>query len=252
MTDEKNNLVKPLGVFISHCHADKKLARKLARDLTKNGVRVWIDEAEIQVGDSLIERLQDGIEQMDYLAVILSPASVSSEWVRREVEIAMNHEIKGRKVKVLPLLYKPCKLPLFLEGKVYDDCSTKSKYKNSLDSVLMRLGLPKQARNSPEIFNSPENKGLKVDSRIASKPEPKQQMLSSEDRSMLLHVAAEQATAAGVTVNINVNTVNVNYEYSTRRAAEKLQEELLRLGFKCTWDSSMIDGDDEEWSLIGE
>jgi hypothetical protein len=141
MARREDNTPKSPSIFLSHCHADKRFARKLARDLTGRGVRVWIDEAEIQLGDSLIEKIQKGIDQMDYLAVVLSPASVSSEWVRREVDIAMHREIRGRRVKVLPLLYKPCNLPPFLEGKLYADCSTAVKYKKSLHLLFNRLEL---------------------------------------------------------------------------------------------------------------
>lgn len=43
--------------------------------------------------------------------------------MRKEVEIALHQEIHGRRVKVLPLLHKPCELPLFLVGKLYADFS---------------------------------------------------------------------------------------------------------------------------------
>ncbi len=59
--------------------------------------------------------------QCTYLGVILSPSSVSSEWVQREVNMALREEIHGRRVKVLPLLYQSCKIPGFLTDKVYAD-----------------------------------------------------------------------------------------------------------------------------------
>src|SRR5882762_2886760 len=95
---------QPPGVFLSHSHADKSFTYKLGEDLRRAGVRVWIDRAEIRVGDSLIEKITEGIKTTDYLAVILSRVSVKSEWVKREVDVAMNQEIEGRRVRVLPLL----------------------------------------------------------------------------------------------------------------------------------------------------
>jgi hypothetical protein len=74
------------SVFLSHSHADKSFARRLAEDLRSAGAQVWIDEAEIQLGDSLINKISAAID------------------VRREVEIALNEEIAGQTVKVLPLL----------------------------------------------------------------------------------------------------------------------------------------------------
>jgi hypothetical protein len=40
------------SIFLSHAFEDKQFARKLAKDLRQAGHIVWIDEAEIKVGDS--------------------------------------------------------------------------------------------------------------------------------------------------------------------------------------------------------
>lgn len=112
-------------VFLSHNSKDKKFVRGLAHQLRKAGIRVWLDEAEIKVGESLIEKLRQAIDSVDFLIVVLSQASVESAWVQKEVDIAMNQEIKSRKIKVLPILKETVPLPGFLEGKLYLDFSTK-------------------------------------------------------------------------------------------------------------------------------
>lgn len=60
------------NIFLSHTHADKPFVRKLANDLKASGHKVWIDEAEINIGDSLIEKIRTGLDQVDYIAAILS------------------------------------------------------------------------------------------------------------------------------------------------------------------------------------
>ncbi len=45
-----------LNVFISHNYKDKPLARKISNELIKYGIKPWIDESEIKLGDSLIEK----------------------------------------------------------------------------------------------------------------------------------------------------------------------------------------------------
>jgi len=112
-----------LSVFLSHNHNDKPFARRLAERLSAHGVRVWLDEAEMHVGDSLFSKIESAIRECTYLGVILSPSSVSSEWVQREVNMALGEEIHGRRVKVLPLLHEPCEIPGFLTDKVYADFS---------------------------------------------------------------------------------------------------------------------------------
>ncbi|MHA2265688.1 MAG: toll/interleukin-1 receptor domain-containing protein [Candidatus Thorarchaeota archaeon] len=109
------------SIFLSHCHQDKRFVERVADDLRKNGVNVWVDDAEIKLGDSLLEKISEGIQSVDYVAVFLSESSVNSEWVRKELEMAMNREIKGKMVVVLPVLVESCEIPLFLEGKLFAD-----------------------------------------------------------------------------------------------------------------------------------
>ena len=48
------------SIFLSHSHVDKPFVRRLASDLIDSGVKVWLDEAEILIGDSLIEKIGTG------------------------------------------------------------------------------------------------------------------------------------------------------------------------------------------------
>jgi len=99
---------------------------------------VWLDEAEINIGDSLLDRIQEAVSSVDYLAVILSPSSVKSEWVTKELEMAFYQEVKNKKVKILPLVYKSCEVPLFLKTKAYADFSKEESYLFAF-KVLLKL-----------------------------------------------------------------------------------------------------------------
>ena len=100
------------SIFLSHTHADKPIARRLAADLRAAGHSVWIDEAEIEIGDSLVEKIRNGLDQVEYVAALISSASVGSEWVKRELDIASNREIDEKRVVVLPLLTNGASLSL--------------------------------------------------------------------------------------------------------------------------------------------
>ncbi len=52
-----------LSVFLSHNHNDKPFARQLADRLSGHGVRVWLDEAEMHVGDSLFSKIESAIRE---------------------------------------------------------------------------------------------------------------------------------------------------------------------------------------------
>ncbi len=128
-------------VFMSHSSADKPFVRQLARDLDLHGVRCWLDEAEIRVGESLIQKIRDAIDDVAYVAVVLSPSSVASPWVRNEVDVAMNQEIAGHRVKVLPILYRPCELPGFLLGKKHADFTDENRYQEALRVLVETMGV---------------------------------------------------------------------------------------------------------------
>ncbi len=128
------------GIFLSHTYSDKNFVRELRKSLLDHGVdNVWLDEAELMVGDSLINKIQQGIDKSEYFGVVLSPRSINSSWVQQELAQAMTTEIGMRRVKVLPLLYENCELPGFLRGKLYADFADKALYKESLEKILRRL-----------------------------------------------------------------------------------------------------------------
>lgn len=129
------------SVFLSHNFADKPFVRRLAADLGNQGISYWLDEAEIKVGESLIEKIRSGIDEVDYVAVVLSPDSTASSWVQREVDVAMNQEILGRRVKVLPIMYRNCDPPGFLLGKRYADFTDDRRYSAALEDLVRSLGV---------------------------------------------------------------------------------------------------------------
>jgi hypothetical protein len=59
--------------FISHASEDKlDVARPLSERLVAAGFRVWLDENELSLGDSLRRKIDQGLSRSRYGAVILS------------------------------------------------------------------------------------------------------------------------------------------------------------------------------------
>jgi hypothetical protein len=95
---------------------------------------VWIDHWELKVGDSLIGRIQEAIQGSSGLLVILSKASVESEWCKKELSSGLVRELDERRVVVLPVLMEDCTVPLFLRDKLYADFRT--NFDEGLKAVL--------------------------------------------------------------------------------------------------------------------
>lgn len=120
---------------------------KLRDDLQRNGHFSWIDDDEIRVGDSLITKIREGIDYVDYVLAVLSRTSIGSKWVQRELDVAMNLEISRNEVFVLPILVADVALPGFLEGKLYADFREPAKYEIALSRLLKAL-----SRDTPRSF----------------------------------------------------------------------------------------------------
>lgn len=129
------------SIFLCHSSRDKKFVRKLASNLQSKDVSTWLDEAEIKVGESLTNRIGDAIGKMEYFGVVLSQHSVNSEWVQRELQIALQRELKERKVIVLPLLLEKVKIPPFLQDKKYADFTNSEQFSESFRELCNALEL---------------------------------------------------------------------------------------------------------------
>lgn len=77
---------KEWDVFISYASEDKEeLARPLASLLDRLGLKVWFDEATLQVGDSLARAISVGLARSRYGVVIISSSFMTKKWPRNEL-----------------------------------------------------------------------------------------------------------------------------------------------------------------------
>ncbi len=112
--------VTSMRVFISHASADKSLARKLRDALSTNGINVWIDEAEIRVGQSIPAEIQRALHASDVLCLLISAASTHSRWVTRELNSFLPLFIDGSRVLV-PCRVDSSPVPSLIQDIKYAD-----------------------------------------------------------------------------------------------------------------------------------
>ena len=67
-------------VFIGYTHEDSKFVDDLAIRLRASRVDVWIDKWKIKIGDSITQRINEGIGESDFLIIVLSQASAKSKY----------------------------------------------------------------------------------------------------------------------------------------------------------------------------
>lgn len=84
---------KKIVAFLSHSSQDKPFIRQLAADLATAGISVWLDEQRIHVGDSIPDKINQGLASSDYFLIAISESSVASEWVKKELNSALVNEV---------------------------------------------------------------------------------------------------------------------------------------------------------------
>jgi hypothetical protein len=92
-------------IFICHAGEDKEeIVRPIVEAFSQSGISCWYDEAEIRWGDSIVQKVNEGLAASKYVVVVFSPAFVQKNWLQRELNAVLNQEASIGEVKVLPLL----------------------------------------------------------------------------------------------------------------------------------------------------
>jgi hypothetical protein len=106
-------------VFVSYAHEDKPFAHSLAGALGERSCSVWVDEFELRAGDSLTERVAGALTSADFVITLISSASVSSQWCRRELQMALSTGLASGRTIVLPVRLGSVTMPPSLTDLVY-------------------------------------------------------------------------------------------------------------------------------------
>jgi hypothetical protein len=125
------------NVFISHRGIDKAAATRLAEAIRLAQHNVWLDEWEIQIGDSIIARINDGLEGANYVVVCYSDSGVSPPWMGREWQSALARQLQGHNVKLLPVRLTGGDPPAILADVRYADMT--SDWEDGLNRLLKAI-----------------------------------------------------------------------------------------------------------------
>jgi TIR domain len=99
--------VSPPRVFLSYTSDDRDLARRIAEALQANGIETWWDQWCIYPGDSLRQKIDEGIAECTHFVVLLTPQSIEKPWVNQEMDAGLVRTLNDQ-CKFLPVR---CELP---------------------------------------------------------------------------------------------------------------------------------------------
>jgi len=75
-------------IFVSYSRANVGAARRVARALRRFGVRVWIDERDLDLRGNLHDQIERAIRRSRLFVVLRSRAATRSAWVVWELRLA--------------------------------------------------------------------------------------------------------------------------------------------------------------------
>jgi len=94
---------KEYDVFISHASEDKDdVVRPLAYALRQQGLKVWYDEFELKIGDSLRRKIDKGLANSKFGIVVLSKNFIRKGWTNYELDGIITKSVSGEQI-VLPI-----------------------------------------------------------------------------------------------------------------------------------------------------
>ena len=109
--------------FLSYNSKDANLARRLALDLESAHINVWLDQWQLKVGEAFEQEIVRGLENAEFVIVLLTRASVASDWVNREWRHKILGEAQIKRVGVIPVRGERCVIPDLLAQRSHADIS---------------------------------------------------------------------------------------------------------------------------------
>ncbi len=97
--DKKNK-----SIFISHIIEDRSFAEALAKGLEAKGYEVYHWAAPSTRGQKFVNVIEDALMKSDIFVILLSPKSLSSQWVNFELGFALRKSTVDENTRILPIL----------------------------------------------------------------------------------------------------------------------------------------------------
>jgi len=107
-------------MFISYSHKDKESVKKFVLQLSLRGVDFWLDEKNIDGGCNFTTDILSAIHKAKYYLVFISSTSITSNWVKEELDFALKRKIEGN-LRIVPIILEDVELPIAISHLDYID-----------------------------------------------------------------------------------------------------------------------------------
>jgi formylglycine-generating enzyme required for sulfatase activity len=130
-------------MFVSHHHSPEENAftARLVADLEAAGAGVWVN-AKSRTSGAFIRKINEGLAGQQWFVLLMTPAALRLQRVRREVGAALRQVKGGRMLGVIPFVVAPCdEATVPPVWATLHRCDATSDYPGARDRLLRALGL---------------------------------------------------------------------------------------------------------------
>lgn len=134
-----DSIQRDYDVFISHASEDKEqVVRPLAHALVNGGLKVWYDEFELRLGDSLRRKIDIGLARSRFGVVVLSRAFFGKGWTNYELDGLVTRSITGEQV-ILPIWHDITKQELIEYSPSLADKVARSTATHTIEEIANEI-----------------------------------------------------------------------------------------------------------------
>lgn len=131
--------IRQYDVFISHASEDKEeVVRPLAIELQKKGLRVWYDEFELKIGDSLRRKIDKGLANSRFGVVVLSRQFINKGWTNYEFDGIITKSISNQQI-VLPIWHNITKQEVIDYSPSLADKLARNTASNTIEEIATEI-----------------------------------------------------------------------------------------------------------------
>ncbi|MBW8877514.1 MAG: tetratricopeptide repeat protein, partial [Acidobacteria bacterium] len=116
-------LSETFDVFFSYNSQDREAVRRVANEMRRQGLRVWMDEEDLPLGQPWQPHVEDALKVVRSAAILLGPSGFG-DWQKEEARLCLNEGVK-REIPIISVLLpggpNPEELPGFLSQRTCSD-----------------------------------------------------------------------------------------------------------------------------------
>jgi len=138
-TSDTNDEEREYDVFIAHASEDKEeVVRPLANAMIDNDLRVWYDEFELRIGDSLRQKIDHGISNSRVGIVVLSHSFIAKGWTKYELDGIVMRVVSGEQV-LLPIWHNITKSEIIKFSPSLADKVARSTTTHTIEEIATEI-----------------------------------------------------------------------------------------------------------------